>query len=74
MQCLQITSEYFETFLILMNVCFCVSDSVDDGSDKTLPGIALSKWEKVEDSESSGTVKERDLISFNLIYNVWKSI
>ncbi|KAK9974604.1 hypothetical protein ABG768_022684 [Culter alburnus] len=25
----------------------------DEGSDKTLPTVALSKWEKVEDSESS---------------------
>jgi len=30
-----------------------VSDPVDEGSDKTLPTVALSKWEKV-DSESSG--------------------
>uniref|UniRef100_A0A8C1X0R3 Zgc:163098 n=1 Tax=Cyprinus carpio TaxID=7962 RepID=A0A8C1X0R3_CYPCA len=27
----------------------------DESSDKTLPTVALSKWEKVEDSESSGT-------------------
>uniref|UniRef100_A0A8C1W938 Zgc:163098 n=1 Tax=Cyprinus carpio TaxID=7962 RepID=A0A8C1W938_CYPCA len=29
----------------------------DEGSDKTLPAVALSKWEKVEDSESSATVQ-----------------
>lgn len=45
--------------IILINV-FCMSDSVDDGSNKTLPGVALSKWEKVEDSESSGIIRGKE--------------
>lgn len=50
-----------------MNMCFSVSDSVDE---KSLPSVALSKWEKVEDSESSGTIKkkEREIWSALILY------
>lgn len=31
--------------------------SVDEGLDKPLPSIALSKWERVDDVEQSGNYK-----------------
>lgn len=53
--------DFYLRCLYFLSVFVLVSDPVDEGSDKTLPTVALSKWEKV-DSESSGILTARRVI------------